>query len=47
MGVAAGAMKQKDGVVGVARGIAVGFAEGDVVEVEFFDSLAVFEVEVR
>ena len=44
--VASGAVKEKDGVVGVAGGIAVGFAESEVVEVEFGDGLAVFEVEV-
>ena len=44
--VAAGAVKEEDGVVGVAGGVAVGFAESDVVEVELLDGLAVFEVEV-
>ena len=46
VGVAAGAVEEEDGVVGVAVGAAVGLAEGDVVEVELLDGLAVFEVEV-
>jgi hypothetical protein len=46
VGVAAGAVQEEDGVVGVAIGAAVGFAEGDVVEVQLLDRLAVFEVEV-
>ena len=44
--VASGAVEEEDGVVGVTGGVAVGFAEGEVVEVEFLDGLAVFEVEV-
>ena len=46
VGVAAGAVEEEDGVVGVAVGAAVGLAEGEVVEVQLLDGLAVFEVEV-
>ena len=46
MSAAAGAMKEEDSVVGVARGVAVGFAKSEVVEVELCDGFAVFEVEV-
>ncbi len=46
MGVAAGAVEEEDGVVDVAGRVAMGCAEGDVVEVKLFDGLAVFEVEV-
>ena len=35
VGVAAGAVEEEDGVVGVAGGVAMGFAEGEVVEVQF------------
>ena len=46
VGVASGAVQEEDGVVGVAVGAAMGLAEGEVVEVQFFDRLAVLEVEV-
>ncbi len=43
VGVAAGAVEEEDGVVGVALRVAVGFAEGEVVEVEFGERLAVLK----
>jgi len=44
--VAAGAVEEEDGVVGVTIGSTMRLAEGDVVEVELFNGLAVLEVEV-
>ena len=39
-------MQQQHGVVGAACGVAVEGAQGEIVEVELGDGLAVFEVEV-
>ena len=41
VGVAAGAVEEEDGVVDVAGGVAMGCAEGEVVEVELREGLAV------
>ena len=46
VGVAAGAVEEKDGVVDVAGGVAVRGAEGEVVELEFGEGFAGAEVEV-
>ena len=46
MGVTAGAVEQEDGVVDVAGGVAVGGAEGQVVELEFGQDFAGAEAEV-
>src|SRR6202012_4530366 len=45
-GVAACAVQEEDGVVGVACGVFVRVTESEVMEVELRDGLAVFEVEV-
>ncbi len=46
VGVAAGAVEQKDGVVDVAGRVAMRGAEGEVVELEFGEGFAGAEVEV-
>ena len=46
MGAASGAMQEKDSVVDVAGGVAVGSAQGEVVELEFGEGFAGAELEV-
>jgi hypothetical protein len=46
VGAATGAVEEEYGVVGVAGGVAMGFAEGEVVELELRDGFTIFEVKV-
>jgi len=46
MGIAAGAMQQKDGIVGVTLGVAVQLPEREVVEVQDRERLTGVEAEV-
>ena len=46
VGAATGAVKQEDGVVGVALRVFVRMSEGELVEVKLFDGFAIFEMEV-